>query len=197
MDKKIEEVFAVPTALLRPYLIRRGLIIENTEKIRDIIMKNHTFLPRPEAEKDPGYRQIIPYVAITEGERVFSTRRLVASGEARLHGRISLGIGGHINPDSDGDGSDVLMRGLAREINEEVFIENLDMSKLRFLGFINDDSNDVGSVHLGLFCTLEASGKVSVRETDKLRGAWLSRTRLSDLADNMETWSSLIIEALK
>lgn len=193
----MEYVLSVPTEKLSPYLTCRGLITENREKIIEIIMSSHVFLPRPEAENDPAHRQIIPYVTLVRGDEVFSTHRLKGGNEARLHGLISLGVGGHINPDTDGDGEDVLMRGLEREIREEVEIASLDMSSLRFLGFINDDSNDVGKVHLGLCCTLDVSGKVSVRETEKLMGSWLKKSELPALADEMETWSSLIINELQ
>lgn len=187
-----EIVLAVPTEDLQGYLTHCGLISENTDKIVETIMTRHTFLPRPEAELDPSHRQIIPYVAILRGGEVFSTRRLKGGTEGRLHGRISLGVGGHINPDSDGDGDDVLMRALYREIDEEVCIENLDMTNLHFRGFINDDSNEVGSVHLGFFCTLEVTGEVTVRETEKLCGAWLAISSLPELSSEMETWSSLV-----
>ena len=190
----MEYVLSVPTALLQPYLTKRGLISENTDKILNIIKSSHVFLPRPEAENDPGHRQIISYVTLVRGDEVFSTRRLKGGNESRLHGLISLGIGGHINPDEDSE--DILMGGLEREIHEEVFIENIDISTLRFLGFINDDSNDVGKVHLGLCCTLDVQGEVSVRETEKLMGQWLKKDELPALADSMETWSSLIIDNL-
>jgi len=190
----MEYVLSVPTALLQPYLTKRGLITDNTDKILEIIRKNHVFLPRSEAETDPSHRQIISYVSLLRGDEVFSTRRLKGGNEARLHGLISLGIGGHINPDETNE--DVLMGGLERELCEEVFLEERDMSSLRFLGFINDDSNDVGKVHLGLCCTLQVKGEVSVRETEKLMGQWLKKEELPALAGSMETWSSLIIENL-
>lgn len=197
MDRSIEQVLAVPTELLGPWLIRRGLITENVDTLVRLIMENHCFLPRPQAEEDPGHRQIIPYVALLRGDEVFSTRRLRGGTESRLHGLISLGVGGHINPDCDGDGDDVLLRGLTRELREEVEIQDADLSALRFCGFINDDSNAVGRVHLGLFCTLEVMGDVAVRETEKLAGQWLRRDTLPALAGEMETWSSLILDALR
>ena len=106
MDRSIEQVLAVPTELLGPWLTRRGLITENVDALVRLIMENHCFLPRPQAEEDPGHRQIIPYVALLRGDEVFSTRRLRGGTESRLHGLISLGVGGHINPDCDGDGDD-------------------------------------------------------------------------------------------
>ncbi|MGI6028150.1 MAG: hypothetical protein ACOX81_01905 [Candidatus Heteroscillospira sp.] len=196
MDTKTELVLAVPTRVLQPWLTVRGLITERVDALTELIMAEHVFLPRPEAELDPAYRQIIPYTVLIQGDRVFSTRRLRGGTEKRLHGLISLGIGGHINPAADGDGGDVLLRGLRREIDEEVFCEGPQFDRLSFRGFINDDSNDVGKVHLGLFCTMPVIGEVSVRETEKLEGLWLHRGELQSLAGSMETWSSLILDAL-
>jgi predicted NUDIX family phosphoesterase len=198
MDKPVEHVLAVPTEKLRPYLTGRGLLRDRADEVLRVILENHVFLPRPAAEEDPGYRQIIPYVALLRGGEVFSTRRLRGGTEQRLHGRISLGVGGHINPEADGDGDDVLLRGLRREIEEEVAIDGgLDLAALRFEGIINDDANEVSLVHLGLFCTLPVAGEVAVRETFKIAGAWLRRDDLPRLAPEMETWSSLIIDALR
>jgi len=198
MDQAVERVLAVPTEKLRPYLTGCGLLRDRADEIFRVILENHVFLPRPAAEADPGYRQIIPYVALLRGEEVFSTRRLRGGTETRLHGRIALGVGGHINPETDGDGDDVLLRGLRREIEEEVAIDGgLDLTALHFEGIINDDANEVSLVHLGLFCTLPVTGEVTVRETAKLAGAWLRRDALPDLAPEMETWSSLVIDALR
>ena len=196
MADKNELVLAVPTALLRPLLIRRGLITEHTAELLELITKKRVFLPRAEAERDSAHRQIIPYVALTRGGEVFATRRLKSGTEARLHGLISLGIGGHIDKIRDGDDAGTVMRALRRELSEEVDAPGADLSKLRFCGFINDDSNEVGSVHLGLFCTLEVAGDVAVRETEKLSGHWIAREALPALAAEMETWSALVVPEL-
>jgi len=190
----MEYVLSVKTALLAPYLTKNGLITGQEEAITRLILERHEFLPRPAAEEDPAYRQVIPYVVICRGEEVFATRRLNKGGEKRLHGLLSLGVGGHIDRLSDGDGADVLTRGLLRELDEEVFMEN--RGALRFRGVINDSSNAVGSVHLGLFYTLETAGAVAVRETEKLEGLWIPRSRLAELAEQMETWSQILVPEL-
>ena len=158
------------------------------------IINNYEFLPRSKAELDPSYKQIIPYVVLCNGENVYVTRRLKKGAESRLHGLLSLGIGGHINPESDGNGSDVLYRGMIREINEEV--NTIALSQLSPRGVINDDTNEVGSVHLGLFYTLEVSEETGIRETEKLEGFWLKRSELPGFTEQMETWSQLIISEL-
>ena len=100
----MEEVLVVKTEKLLPFIQGRiGLITEGREELLRLLIAEHSFLPRPEAEQDPGYRQIIPYVLLCRGEKVFATRRLNKGGEARLHGKVSVGIGGHINPVDETD----------------------------------------------------------------------------------------------
>jgi len=105
-----------------------------------------------------------------------------------------VGVGGHINPETDGSGSDVLYRGMKREIEEEVSIDC--MGKMTPRGIINDDTTEVGSVHLGLFYTLEVTGEVCVLETEKLEGFWIKRTDMAGLSEQMETWSQFVTTAL-
>lgn len=186
----MEQVLVVRTELLAPYIKGRdGLITGCEAEIGAIVEREHEYLPRPFAEECPDYKQIIPYVTVCRGTQVFSTTRLSRGGETRLHGLLSLGVGGHINP---GDGS--LMSGLRREIEEE--IELTDFGCLTLRGVINNDSNEVGRVHLGFFYTLTTTGQVRVRETEKLSGAWLRRSALWDLVPRMEDWSQIVVPLL-
>ena len=190
----MENVLTVKRELIAAYIPQKGITIENCDKMVDIILSNYEFLPRPDAENDPSHKQIIPYVTICRGDEVFVTRRLKKGGESRLHGLLSIGIGGHVNPETDGNGDDVLKRGMKRELDEEVSIES--MGKMTPHGIINDDTTEVGSVHLGLFFTLEVSGEVAVRETEKLEGFWVKRSELPELSEQMETWSQFVTQAL-
>lgn len=189
----MESVLAVKTALLRPFLRERGLITDNLDAALELIAERHDFLPRPIAEGNPDYKQVIPYVALVDGEKVFATRRLPESGETRLHGLISLGVGGHI-AQTDGAGRQALLNGMRRELREEVSIE--EEGTPRFAGLINDDGTEVGKVHLGLFCVLPVRGRVRVRETGKLEGFWLRRAELRGRESEMESWSGIVLDAL-
>lgn len=171
---------------------KNGLIRECAQELFDKIAAEHEFMPRPEAEERPDYKQIISYVILRRGEEVFVTRRLKKGGEARLHGKISIGIGGHINPvDEQGD---MLMRGLWREIEEEVSISA--HGELIPCGFINDDTNEVGQVHLGALFILPVEGEAAVRETEKLEGLWMPPAELRNNYDSMETWTQIALEVL-
>ncbi|NCC67679.1 MAG: hypothetical protein EOM14_05715 [Clostridia bacterium] len=190
----MENVLTVKRELIAQYLPEKGITSENCDKVVDIILARHEFTPRPDAENDPSKKQIIPYVVLCCADKVFVTRRLKNGGETRLHGLLSLGVGGHINPETDGDDDDVLHRGMMREIGEEVNITTF--GKLSARGLINDDTNEVGSVHLGLFYTMEVSGEVTVRETEKLEGFWVDRSELSALNEQMESWAQFAASAL-
>ncbi len=190
----MENVLTVKRELIANFIPQKGIVTENCDKVVDIILNNYEFLPRPDAENDPTHKQIIPYVTICRGDEVFVTRRLKKGNETRLHGLLSIGVGGHINPETDGRGDDVLFRGMKREIEEEVKIDS--MGKITPSGMINDDLTEVGSVHLGLSFTLEVTGEVSVLETEKLEGFWVKRSELPALSEQMETWSQFVTRAL-
>ena len=127
------------------------------------------------------------------GDEVFATRRLNRGGESRLHGLMSLGVGGHIN-EIDRDHGEWLMNCLRREIEEEIDIA--DFGELTLRGLINDNSNGVGSVHLGFFFTLTTAGDVFVRETEKLAGGFVPIASLHGELAGMETWSRIITPEL-
>lgn len=189
----MEQVLVVKREIIEKYISGvNGIIKENTQELFELIRQNCEFMPRPEAEERPDYKQIIPYVILRRGDMIFTTARLSKGGEARLHGKLSVGVGGHINPcDDEGD---MLLNGLWREIDEEVSVEK--SGELISCGFINDDSNSVGSVHLGALFTLEVKGEVSVKETEKLEGFWMTKPALMEEYERMESWTQIAMEVI-
>ena len=180
----MENVLVVKTSLLGSIAGSRGLITGREAEVMQLAREHGEFMPRPEAEQDPGFKQIIPYVAVVRRGEVFATTRLNKGGEARLHGKMSLGVGGHMNEvDREGDW---LMHCLRREIGT-----------LTPRGLINDDSNEVGRVHLGFFFTLTTGGSAAVRETEKLEGGFVKIAELASLSERMETWSQIIVPELE
>jgi predicted NUDIX family phosphoesterase len=102
-------------------------------------------------------------------------------------------VGGHLNPVDDGE--DALMSGLAREWAEE--LEADWEPEFRLVGLLNDDSNAVGSVHLGVVFVVETNGQpVRVRETHKLAGAFVPPSEVLAAREELETWSRLVADAL-
>ncbi len=158
-------------------------------QLRQAVAEHGRFMDRPTAEESPDWKQLIPYVVVRDGDAVFLMERTDAGGDPRLHRKASIGVGGHINPVDEGE--DPLMVGLAREWREEL-VANWE-PQFELIGMLNDDSNPVGSVHLGIVFSVEADGRqVAVRETDKLSGRFVAPAEVQAAWDRMETWSQLV-----
>ena len=180
----------VPRPDLEPHIgaHRFDLIRGETSAILDLIERRHSFMPRSQAEVSPEFKQIIPYVAIRNGDDYFLLQRTSRQTESRLHHKYSLGIGGHINPDTP-----TLLGGLQKELHEEVALECA--YDLQFIGVLNDDTTDVGRVHLGLVYVLEAAARrVTILETEKMSGSWRPRSELGALRETMESWSQIVYD---
>ena len=161
--------------------------------LREAVAATGRYLDRPAAEDDPAFKQLIPYVVVRDAERVFLMHRTDAGGDPRLHGKASIGVGGHLNPVDTG--ADALMAGLRREWAEE--IEADWEPEFELVGMLNDDSNPVGAVHLGVVFTVDARGRaVDVRERDKLAGAFVDPPEVAASRERLETWSRLVADAL-
>jgi predicted NUDIX family phosphoesterase len=118
-------------------------------------------------------------------------RRTRAGVDARLHDLYSIGVGGHLNP---GDGG--LLQGLRREWEEE--LDAAFVPDFRMVGLLNDDTTDVGRVHVGAVFEADADGRaVAIRETDKLEGSFAEPKAVARVVDRMETWSRLVFDHLE
>jgi predicted NUDIX family phosphoesterase len=191
-----EQVLAVPANLVWdtvPYL-EKGLIIDRAENVATIVARHGVFMDRATAETDPGHKQIIPYAIVRHLDSYFLLQRKSAQSEHRLHNKFSLGVGGHINPAEGVRRGELIRDGLTREINEELHI-NTEYDE-RFIGLINDDTTDVGRVHLGILFEVDAaSPSVSVRETHKMDGAWVLRGILDERYAGLESWSQIVYDS--
>ncbi len=149
------------------------------------------FEPRSTAERDRSLKQVIPYLVLRDGARYFLMQRTRAGGDERLHDRWTIGVGGHLNP-GDGD----LAGGLVREWREEIEAEFVPDFEL--VGLLNDDTTDVGSVHVGAVFVADAAGRaVAIREVEKLTGAFAEPPAVAAVRDGMESWSRLVFDAFE
>jgi predicted NUDIX family phosphoesterase len=161
--------------------------------LRAAVRTTGRFMDRPLAEESPDFKQLIPYVVVRDGQRVYLLERSAAGGDPRLHGKASIGIGGHLNPVDEGE--DPLADGLRREWSEELVADW--KPEFRLVGLLNDDSNAVGSVHLGVVFEVEAAGRpIEVREREKLTGRFATVAEVRAAEERMETWSRLVAEHL-
>ena len=175
------------------------------------IAEHGFYVERERAERTPAWKQIIPYTLVVREGQVLCLTRTKKGGEARLHDKLSIGVGGHINPvdqtpnqstDSGSDALDPSRNPIPAASHREVIEEELIVEgahSWRTLGLLNDDSNPVGAVHLGWVQSLVVQGDVRVREVDQLEGHFRSVDELQNMlasGANFETWSSLLIPSL-
>ncbi len=156
------------------------------------------FMERPSAEKDPTHKQLIPYAIFHHAGKYLSYTRGGSSGEKRLVAKRSIGIGGHINPvdtAQDGLGETMYYNGVEREISEELGLGGTHTQ--RVIGLINDDSTEVGSVHLGVVHLFElSSDEVRSNEEAIQDLRFESLQELHARRDQLETWSQICIDHL-
>ena len=187
----MEHVLVVDRKALEALLPPAPFTTENMETIRRFILDNHFFLAREKAEYDDTVKQIIPYVVLRQEGKYFLLRRLKKQTEARLHDKLSLGVGGHINPTEE-EADDPLEAGLLRELEEEVAVKTV--TSLTAVGFLNENNGGVSDYHAALVCLLEAEGQVAVRETEKMSGSWATVQELREALPYLETWSQIVVE---
>jgi predicted NUDIX family phosphoesterase len=199
----MEFVFVVPRRELFPDHYPHGFVPFgegwSAARLHEVIERHGFFVERARAEITPEWKQIIPYNVVACGNEVLLLRRTKQGGEARLHHKLTIGVGGHLNPeDLEGVlGRNPVPRGTARELAEELSIEG--SYELEPLGLINDDANPVGAVHVGLAQLVRVQGSVSIRETDVLEGRLAQPTELAAMlrdGANFETWSAQLVAAL-
>lgn len=174
-----------------------GFIEKNDDKTKEIIntFESYEVKRRGDMEEDPSFKQLIGYVLLKDinTNEVLVYKRLVGGGEARLHGKASVGIGGHMNEIEEKTIFEMLKINAARELNEEVGVsEEEALENLQFIGLINDDETEVGQVHIGVVyeCKVDKNN-VEVKEDDTLVIKWMSRVEAKK-EENYETWSEFL-----
>jgi predicted NUDIX family phosphoesterase len=158
------------------------------------------FMPRDQAERDPAFKQLIPYVILRHGRSVISYVRGTQAGEKRLVGRRSIGIGGHINPVDDmplfaTDFRETYLSAVQREVAEEVFVD-ANHNEL-MVALLNDDSTEVGRVHLGIVHVWDLD-RPAVRKREQMMTQleFLTPESLRSRREELESWSQLCLNYL-
>lgn len=183
MDKNDEKILVVSAKIIFEKGKWQGLKRGNLDYYLDLIRSNYQFKRRGDAEDDPTYQQIIPYIIFNCGNKFFIYKYLPKAGESRLVDTYQIGVGGHINESDINGAGDVLEGGMMREWNEEVNYKGGFLEK-KFIGLLNDDSRPVEQVHLGLVYNFVGNNpKISIKETDKMTGELVE---LKDIAEKIK-----------
>jgi predicted NUDIX family phosphoesterase len=201
MSQPDENVLVVRRSLFDELGSFHGLNFEPKKYLGKLLSRgNNFFLPRAQAENDPTHKQIIPYALIACGDSVLHYVRGKKAGEQRLVAKGSIGIGGHMNEEKDellwnfALDEAAYRAGVEREVNEEITIET--PFEDRIVALLNDDTTEVGSVHLGIVHVFRLpEPKVTKREAMITNIAFLKRDELLARRDNLETWSQLCVDS--
>jgi predicted NUDIX family phosphoesterase len=185
----MERLTTIPRNLLDSVGAFHGVVDFDSKYLSLLDPGKFITMPRPQAEENPSFKQLVVYFTVREGFNYLTYWRGKAKGDARLHAKFSFGFGGHVN---EGDVSP--LAALAREIEEEIegFVE-----RVLFQGFINDDSDPIGRVHLGLLYEVHMSNVRSSGESNILDLAPMPYRQLAEMYDRMEGWSRHVHDFLE
>ena len=194
-----EQVLVIETKVLEELGLFHGLVFDVDRYLEAIFMPGvPRFMPRSQVEKDPSYKQLIPYVIMSCQDKYLNYVRGSRAGEKRLVGNRSIGIGGHINPVDDISLlgiKETYLTAVEREVAEEVNVETKHTDRIAAL--LNDDSNEVGKVHLGIVHHWRLDEpKVSKNEQMITQMSFMRQAELEAVRDTMETWSQLCLDGL-
>ncbi len=195
----MEHVLVIPRSLFNELGAFEGFQAETTRYLEAILAPGaNFFMERPAAEEDPSHKQLIPYSLFHHQGRFLCYQRGGKSGEKRLVAKRSLGIGGHINPidqSTDGLGETMYFNSIEREITEELRLKGTHTQKV--IGLINDESNAVGQVHLGVVHFFDLSDADVASNEEALQDLkWMSVEELVATRDVLETWSQICVDHL-
>ncbi len=196
----MEQVLVIPRSLLDQLGSFQGFQPEVSRYLPAMLAAGaNFFMDRPAAEQDPTHKQLIPYSIFHHEGRYLCYQRGGKSGEKRLVAKRSVGIGGHINPIDrahDGLGETMYYNSIEREIAEELSIAGTHTQEV--VGLINDDSTEVGSVHLGVVHRFELSSAEVQSNEDAIQDLrFFTLEELLARREELETWSQIVVDHLK
>jgi predicted NUDIX family phosphoesterase len=200
MNPPNENVLVVKRELFDELGSFQGLNFQPEKYLRAILSRgSNFFIPRTEAENDPAYKQIIPYALMAFEETVLHYVRGKKAGEQRLVEKGSIGIGGHMNETDESLfalDEQAYRGGVEREVNEEIKIDT--PFEDRIVALLNDDSTEVGRVHLGIVHIFKLKEpRVQKREAMITGLTFLTKEELMARRESLETWSQICLNSLE
>lgn len=188
-----EDILVIKRDILFAENTWQGLQTDRTETYINCIAKHQEFLPRSLMEQDERYKQIIPYIVFRYNNAYFMMQRKASASEQRLKNKYTLGIGGHMRHE-DMLNSNSVFDWAKREFHEEVVYS--DPFTIKTIGFINDDSTEVGKVHLGLLLLIEGTSENIAVKSELKSGILTPLAEIKNYYDQMETWSQIAFSFL-
>lgn len=188
----LKEKILVVQALAVP--AREGVFARSEEEILDLIREHGSYqLRNNELEADRGFKQVIPYIVVRNGDKYLFATRSSGGSESRLRGKGLIGFGGHVRAE-DVEGRSLTDWG-KREIEEELDVKS-EIKGITFRGVINRLKDEVDCVHVGLLIVVEVGGQeVEILEKEKFsEPEWLSLGELRGVL-HMEGWSWLVVNS--
>ena len=199
MSAPNENILVVRRSLFDELGSFHGLCFEPQRYLDAMLARgNNHFLARAVAETDPTHKQIIPYALLVCGERTLHYIRGKKAGEQRLVAKGSIGIGGHMNDEDESLfawDEHAYRAGVEREVKEEIEIST--PFEDRIVALLNDDSTEVGRVHLGIVHVFRLKEpKVTKREAMITSLGFLTKNELLERRETLETWSQICLDQL-
>jgi len=195
-----ENVLVIRRSLFDELGSFQGLKFAPEKYLKAILSRgSNFFISRSEAETNPAYKQIIPYALIAFEKTVLHYVRGKKAGEQRLVAKGSIGIGGHMNETDESlfaMDEQAYRAGVEREVNEEVKINT--SFEDRIVALLNDDSTEVGRVHLGIVHIFKLKEpKVQKREAMITGLTFLTKEELLARCESLEGWSQICLDSLE
>lgn len=206
MSQRDEQILVIPASVVDEIARFEGFTAD-VDRYLDAILSSESlqFRPRSAMESDPSFKQLIPYVILRTTDaagdsQLFAYTRGSGQGEARLHARRSIGIGGHISsedalPRAAAGDQGPYRNGMLRELAEEVRLDSAYDEQC--VGLIYDPSSEVGRVHLGVVHMFDlAAPRVVANEEDICDAGFAPLDQLRRDHGRLETWSQLCVDSL-
>lgn len=208
--KHQEHIVAIRQSMVEAMGIEQGLYSRTMLPLHlfcDRVKSQTVIAQRAGLEDDPTHRQLVTYVvfykeAVGGNSRQFAVyqRRV---GDARLLGDYSVGFGGHVeltdvqcHSDDLLDLEKTLNTALVRELSEEVGLQSDVLEHATHYGYINDMTDPVGRVHLGVVYAIRLDADQDIRPNEQGL-QWVGwRTAAEMRALKLERWSQLLTEIM-
>lgn len=217
--KKKEHILAFRGAYVDLLLEKANLDTNCSEAVLGGVNLTADFPPesvffgmRDALENIPYFRHPIFYITLEHKGKIAVYKRLSQGGDERLHNNHSIGFGGHVDLGDTIHNNSVInveqtiVDSSIRELNEELSLPfNINDAKIETRGYIIDNKNEVGKVHLGIWQSLIVPDDVNVSlidisEEEKYKMEFLGfkdvswfKEQLATGEFNLENWSEMII----